>query len=85
MPQHKSCKKRMKVSAKANVRNRAVRSEVKTAIRNVTRAESKDDAQKALLTAYSILDKAAKKRVIHRNKANNQKSRLSAFVSKIGA
>jgi small subunit ribosomal protein S20 len=83
MPQHKSCKKRMSVSAKARVRNRAVRSEVKTAIRNVKRAESSEDARAALVKAYSVLDKAAKKKVIHQNKANNQKARLTAAISKL--
>ncbi|ERP32105.1 30S ribosomal protein S20 [Chitinivibrio alkaliphilus] len=85
MPQHKSCKKRMKVSAKARVRNRAVRSEVKTAAKRVKRAESVEDAKRALVTAYSVLDKAVKRNVIHRNKANTQKSKLSKAVARIEA
>lgn len=85
MPQHDSCKKRMRTAEKANVRNRAIRSQVKTATKRVREADSVEVATTALKTAYSVLDKAVKRNVIHKNKAANQKSKLSAVVAKISA
>lgn len=85
MPQHVSCKKRVKTSEKANVRNRAVRSQIKTAAKRVRQATSPETASAALTYAYSVLDKAVKRNVIHKNKASNQKSKLSLAVAKISA
>jgi len=76
MPQHKSSKKRLRQSAKANARNRATRSQVNTATKKVLSAVS-GAAAEALEKAYSVLDKAVKRGVIHKNKAANQKSRLA--------
>lgn len=85
MPQHDSCKKRMRTSAKANTRNRAIRSQVKTAAKKVREAGDAETANAALQTAYSVLDKAVKRNVIHRNKAANQKSKLTAVAAKVSA
>ncbi len=85
MPQTNSCKKRMRSSAKANVRNRAIRSQIKTVTKRVRTAETAEVAVSALKTAYSVLDKAVKRNVIHKNKASNQKSKLSAAAAKIAA
>jgi len=81
MPQHKSCKKRVKTSAKANVRNRAIRSQINTATKNLMAATTAEEAAPALKTVYSVLDRAAKKKVIHKNKAANRKSKLTAFAA----
>ncbi len=83
MPQHKSCKKRMKTSAKANARNRATRSQINTATKNLEAATTVEEATAALKTVYSVLDRAAKKNVIHKNKAANRKAKLSAFASTV--
>lgn len=80
MPHHKSCLKRMRTSTRSNARNRAYRTMMKKAIRNVREADSKDNAEKALQTAVKVLDRLASKRIIHRNRANDRKSRLHAFV-----
>ncbi len=85
MPQHKSCKKRIKTSAKANVRNRAMRSRIQTATKKVLVADTVEEATVALKLAYSVLDKAVKTNVIHKNKAANRKSKLTLAVSKIAA
>jgi len=83
MQRHKSVEKRARTSKKANVTNRANRSRVKTAVRGVVDAKDKDSADAALKKAVSVLDKSVKIGLIHKNKAANQKSRLSKLVNKI--
>jgi small subunit ribosomal protein S20 len=73
----KSQKKRILTNAKAQARNKAVRSELKTAVRKVNEAVAsgdKDAAAAAALAASRKLDKAASKGVIHKNQAANRKS-----------
>ena len=80
----KSQKKRIITNEKARMRNRAVRSELKTAIRVVREAvEAKDGATAyaAALKACRLLDKAASKGVYHKNTASRKVSRLSKAVS----
>lgn len=85
MPQHKSCEKRMRTSAKQRSRNRAYRSMLKKAIREVREAETHDDAAKALLNANKVLDRVAGKGIIHKNRAADRKSRLAAYVHSMQA
>ncbi len=69
------------------LRNRAVKSALRTQIRKVLAAVEKKDAdgsRKALGAAYRLLDRAAVKGVIHRNCANRHKARLAAHVNAIG-
>ena len=80
----KSQKKRILTNEKARLRNNAVKSELKTAIRAVnTAVEStdKDAAAAALVTASRKLDKAVSKGVIHKNNAANRKSAISKKVN----
>ncbi len=80
----KSQKKRILTNEKARLRNNAVKSELKTAIRAVnTAVEStdKDAAAAALLTASRKLDKAVSKGVVHKNNAANRKSAISKKVN----
>ena len=80
MPQHKSCEKRMRTSARARSRNRAYRSKLKKAIREVREAATPKDAQVALANASKLLDRVAGKGIIHRNRAADKKARLNAYV-----
>ncbi len=80
MPQHKSCKKRMKTSAEARLRNRALRSNLKGAFKEFQGLTNKAEAEKRLNDIYSIIDKALKGKIIHRNKAARAKSRMTAFA-----
>ena len=80
----KSQKKRILTNEKARLRNNAVKSELKTAIRAVnTAVEStdKDAATAALLNASRKLDKAVSKGVLHKNNAANRKSAISKKVN----
>ena len=80
----KSQIKRNLTNKKANERNKAVKSELKTAIRSVHTAIAAGDTEKAgtaLAFAAKKLDKAASKGVIHKNQAANRKSAIAKKVS----
>jgi small subunit ribosomal protein S20 len=83
MAQHKSALRRMRSSARRSEQNRHDTSLLKTAIKRVRSAATKEKGEAALLKAVSILDSLAGKGVIHRNKAANQKSKLTRFVNKL--
>jgi small subunit ribosomal protein S20 len=83
MAQHKSAEKRARQNVRRHVRNKAAISKMKTLIKKVRSAKEKDKAAAALKLAVKTLDQLAAKGVIHKNKAANQKSSLTKFVSKI--
>jgi small subunit ribosomal protein S20 len=76
----KSQLKRIKTNRVATERNKAVKSEVRTAIRKFREAADTgkaDEAQAALRVASTKLDKAVSKGVIHQNQAANKKSAMA--------
>jgi len=80
----KSQIKRNKTNEKARLRNRAVKSELKTYTRKVKAAVSTGDADvasEALKSASRKLDKAVSKGVIHQHQAANRKSGLAKLVA----
>ncbi len=80
----KSQIKRIGTNKKAQDRNKAVKSEVKTAVRATRTAIATGDkaaATSALLVATKKLDKAASKGVIHQNQAANKKSAIAKQVA----
>jgi len=80
----KSQIKRNKTNEKARLRNKAVKSELKTYVRRVREAVAagdKEAAGTALTAASRKLDKAVSKGVIHQNQAANRKSALSKSVN----
>ena len=82
----KSQLKRIKTNEKARLRNKAVKSELRTHVRRVREAVAggdKDAAAGALVTASRKLDKAVSKGVIHRNQAANKKSALAKQVGSL--
>ncbi|MBD3258712.1 30S ribosomal protein S20 [candidate division GN15 bacterium] len=84
MPNHKSCAKRMRTSEKQRQRNRAFRSRLRAAIKDVRTETSKEEAAKKYAVAESLLDKAAGYNLIHARNADRNKSRLAKFVQKLG-
>jgi small subunit ribosomal protein S20 len=87
MPIIKSAKKRVKVAAKASTRNSRTRRDLHEALKAFAKAvESKktDRIAKTQATAISAIDMAAKKAVIHKNKAARYKSQLSAQAKATG-
>jgi small subunit ribosomal protein S20 len=77
----KSQKKRIITSAKRAQRNKAVRSELKTRIRNAQTTIGTDDNAEAVRLAVKRIDVAAAKGVIHANAAARKKSRLMHKVN----
>ena len=80
----KSAKKRILVNRTKAERNKAIRSEVKTAMKKVfaaVEANDKDAAVAALLVATSTIDKAASKGVYHKNTCARKVSRLAKLVN----
>ena len=83
----KSQKKRIKTNEKARQRNKAVKSALRTHVRNFREAVAagdKDKAAELAKTANRALDKAASKGVIHANQAANRKSKLAKKVNALG-
>jgi small subunit ribosomal protein S20 len=84
MPQHKSAWKRVRTSAKRRERNRAVRAEVRTAIRRFEEA-AKDEKPALLPQAASSLDNAVRKGIVKESTANRRKSRLAKSINRLAA
>lgn len=81
MPTTLSAKKRLRQAEKRRQRNQATKSRIKTLKKKVAAAIDSGDkaaADRALRECFSALDKAAHKKVVHKNKAARDKSRLSA-------
>ena len=74
MPNIASAKKNMRKSRAATVRNRAQRSALRTALKRARTAGATSDEK---LAAVSLLDRAARKGLIHKNAAARHKSRLA--------
>ena len=87
MPNIKSAMKRVKVSKKKNLRNRMVKTGVKTAIKKyqVALNEGVAPASAQLSATASAIDKAAAKGIIHKNAANRKKARLAKALNKADA
>ena len=86
MPNIKSAKKRVVISEKARQRNVAARSKMRTLIKKVLAACANNDkaaAQAAFKEAEPVLDRAACKGLIHKNKAARHKSDLAAKIKAI--
>ena len=82
----KSAKKRIEVIDKKTLRNKMIKSKVKTVIKKVEAAIAagdKEAAQANLLVAISEIDKADSKGVYHKNNASRKVSRLTAAVNKM--
>lgn len=85
VPQHKSCKKRLLQAEKANAMNRSTRSAIRTALKAVRSASTKEEALKVMPELFSMLDKAAAK---HRagfcaNRAANYKAKAAKVINSL--
>ena len=83
MPKLKSSKKRLRTNLKARLKNKAMRSRMRTAIKSVREATDKKVAGGALQTAISLIDRTAQKKIIHPNMAARYKSSLTRMVQKM--
>ena len=81
MANHKSAEKRIRANETKRVRNRYQAKTTRTQIKKLTTVEKKDEAQALFKEVSSMIDKLAKKKVIHWKKAANQKSKLAKRVN----
>jgi small subunit ribosomal protein S20 len=85
MPRRKSSIKRTRADRKRHLKNLRVRRQLKATLKKfqaLVLAKNITEAKKLLQKAFSQLDKAAKKRIIHPRTANRKKSRLSLRILK---
>ena len=83
MANHKSALKRIRQNAAKRLRNRYYHKTARTAVKVLRNEEDKTAATEQLPKVISLLDKLAKKNVIHKNKAANLKSKLTKHVNKL--
>ncbi|MEY5069049.1 MAG: hypothetical protein RLZ47_911 [Bacteroidota bacterium] len=81
MANHKSSIKRIRANATKRLRNRYQAKTTRNAIKKLRTTTSKKEATPLLSKVVSMLDRLAKKNVIHKNKAANNKSKLTKFVN----
>jgi len=81
MANHKSSLKRIRSNDKKRLRNRFQHKTTRNAIRDFKSLTKKKEAQKELPVVSSMIDKLAKKNIIHSNKAANLKAKLSKFAT----
>ena len=85
MPNIKSAKKRMVLSAAARGRNRSERARIRTAVKRVRVAETAEEGQTLLRAVIKLLDRAATHRLFHPNRVARIKSQLTRHVSSLAA
>lgn len=86
MPHSKQAEKRVRQNLKRRLENRAQKSKVKTFRKRFFQACDEGDkgkAQEVFVSIQALIDKAAKTRIIHPNKAGRDKARLAARLNKL--
>ncbi len=81
MADHKSTKKHIRSSEKRRLRNKYQLKTARTFVKRLRESGSKAEAEELYKKVSSMIDKLAKRGVIHKNKAANNKSKLAKFVS----
>ena len=81
MANHKSALKRIRSSEKKRVQNRYYHKTDRNAVRELRALTSKKEAEERFSKIVAMLDKLAKRNIIHKNKAANLKAGLSAHLA----
>ncbi len=81
MANHKSALKRIRGNAVKRLRNRYQAKTTRNLVKKLRNSKDKKEATTLLPTVYRLLDRLAKRNVIHKNKAANQKGKLARFVN----
>ena len=87
MPNIKSAKKRVLIGEVRNARNKATKSDLKTAIKKFEAAAAegnRTEAEGAYKVAVKIVDKSAAKGLLHKNNAAHKKSSMTVKLNSIG-
>lgn len=83
MATHKSAIKRIRSSESKRLINRYQSKTTRTYIKRLRETTDKKEAEALLKTVSSMIDKLAKRNVIHKNKAANNKAKLTKFVNQL--
>ena len=83
MANHKSALKRIRSNNKKRLLNRFQHKTTRNAIKKLRDLTSKKEATKMFPSVVSIIDKLAKKNIIHANKAANLKSKLASHIASL--
>lgn len=86
MPNTKSAAKAMRQSLRRKANNQKTKDKYRTAVKTVKKSiegSQKADAVSQLAAAMSMLDKAVKKGVLHKNTASRKKSRMAKAIAKL--
>ena len=83
MPNHKSAEKRVVISEKARLANRAIRSAIRTSLKKIRAADKKEAILAEVPAFFSMLDKAARRNQanITKNAAANYKRKIHALIA----
>lgn len=85
MAHHKSAKKRIRQTEKRRAHNRYYKKTTRNAIRSLRQLHDATEATEKLPSIVSMIDKLAKRNMIHKNKAANLKSKLTKHVNKLAS
>lgn len=85
MANHKSALKRIRRNEVVRLRNRYQHKTARNAVKRLRNTEDLSVAKELLPKVVSMLDKLAKKNIIHQNKAGNLKSKLTKYVNKLAS
>jgi small subunit ribosomal protein S20 len=84
MANHKSAEKRIRANETKRLRNRYQHKTTRSVVKKLKTTTVKSEAEALLKEVASMIDKLAKKNIIHWKKAANQKSKLARHVSSLG-
>lgn len=81
MANHKSALKRIRQNEVRKVHNRYYAKTMRNAVKKFRLLTDKNEAREQLPKLYSMIDKLAKRNIIHKNKAGNLKSKITKYYS----
>lgn len=84
MANHKDALKRVRQSEKRRLHNRYYAKNMRNEVRKFRALTDKSEAEAQLSKIYSIIDRVARRGIIHKNKAANLKSSLAKYINKLG-
>jgi len=85
MANHKSALKRIRSNERKRLRNRFQVKTTRTFIKKLRATKEKEEASVLLRKVSAMLDRLARKSIIHKNKAANNKSKLTKYVTSLAA
>jgi small subunit ribosomal protein S20 len=83
MAHHKSALKRIRQNEKKRVHNKYYAKTMRNALKSLRNTSDKEEAMKLFPKVVAMIDKLAKKNIIHKNKASNLKSKLAVKINQL--